>query len=137
MYEGLVCPEGFEINSSADGCIPLTYDCDPGYIINDARNACVPEPGSPVPFPFILVAIFICFLVLGSYLKDKFYTKIVTNLICLIGCLEVVMYVMMIIYAFIMDEWLILICCACGLGGLLVTNTIFLIYYKQEILKKD
>ena len=71
IYEGLVCPDGFEINSSADGCIPLTYDCDAGYIINDTRTACVPKPGSPVPFPFILIAIFICFLVLGSYLKDK------------------------------------------------------------------
>ena len=90
----------------------------------------MPEPGSPVPFPFILVAIFICFLVLGSYLKDKFYTKVVTNLICLIGCLEVVMYVMMILYALIMNEWWIMIFCACGLGGLLVTNIIFILYYR-------
>ena len=136
-YEGLVCPDGFYINPRKDGCIPLTFDCDPGYIINDAEDACVPAPGSPVPFPFLIIAVFICNVVLGSYLKDKFYTKVVTNLICLLGCLEVVMYVMMVIYALIMDEWWIMIFCCLGLAFLLVTNIIFLVFYKQEIIGKD
>ena len=99
VYEGLVCPDGFVINDSKDGCIPTTYDCDEGYVINDAKNACVPAPGSPVPFPFLLIAIFICFLVLGSYLKDKQFTKVRTNLIALIGSLEIILYVMMVLYA--------------------------------------
>lgn len=46
VYEGLVCPEGFELNNSKDGCIPVKFDCDKGFMINKEKNACVPEPGS-------------------------------------------------------------------------------------------
>jgi len=35
VYEGLVCPGGFELNQSGDGCIPMKFDCQPGYTIND------------------------------------------------------------------------------------------------------
>ena len=125
------------INEGKDGCIPTKYDCDPGYIINDSKKACVPEPGSPWPFPFLLLSIFICFLVLGSYLKDKFYTKVLTNLICLIGCLEIFMYVMMVLFSIIMDEWFVLGFCMCGFVGLLLTNIFFAYYYKTSIVKKD
>lgn len=61
----------------------------------------MPEPGSAVPFPFLLAAMLLSLLVLGSYLKDKQSTKVYTNLICLIGSLEVIMYVMMAIYAYL------------------------------------
>ena len=131
VYEGLVCPSGFELNSSKDGCIPVNYDCDPGFMINDAKNACVPEPGSPVPFPFLLTSILICFLVLGSYLKDKHFTKVTTNIIALVGSLEVVMYVMMVIYAYSTEEYLILVFSLIGTLGLLASNILFLSYYKQ------
>jgi len=34
VYEGLICPAGFELNQSKDGCIPITFDCAEGYMIN-------------------------------------------------------------------------------------------------------
>ena len=85
VWEGLSCPDNFDINKAGDGCIPKQFDCKPGYTINKERSACIPNPGSPVPFPFILASIFLSFLVLGSYIKDKFATKVLTNLIALVG----------------------------------------------------
>ena len=130
VYEGLVCPEAFELNNSKDGCIPMVFDCDPGYMINDQKTACVPEPGSAVPFPFLLLSMLICLLVLGSYLKDKQETKVLTNLISLIGALEVIMYVMMAVYSYIQEEFLILMFLGIGMLGLLATNILFVAYYR-------
>ena len=79
--------------------MPIQFECKEGYEINDARTACVPSPGSPVPFPFLLLAVFVSFLVLGSHLKEKFFTKVLTNLIALIGAFELVMYLLMVVYA--------------------------------------
>ena len=131
VYEGLVCPPGFELNQSKDGCIPKKFDCDPGYTINDAKTACVPEPGSAVPFPFLLLSLLLCLLVLGSYLKDKQETKVFTNLISLIGSLEVIMYVMMAVYSYLLEEYLILMFVTIGIIGLLAANIIFVSYYRQ------
>lgn len=100
---GLLCPDGFSVNTSGDGCIPTKFDCKDGYQINETKTACVPSPGSPVPFPFILLSIFLCFLVLGGYLKDKFATKVPTNLIVLIGASETIMYILMIGYSIALE----------------------------------
>ena len=106
-------------------------------MINKEKNACVPEPGSQVPFPFLLTSILLCFLVLGSYLKDKHFTKVNTNLIALIGGLELIMYMMMATYAYLLGEMLILIFTAIGLLGLLASNILFVGYYRSQILVKD
>lgn len=100
IWEGLSCPENFDINKTGDGCVPKVFDCKPGYTINPDRTACIPKPGSPVPFPFILAAIIMSLLVFGSYIKDKFTTKVITNLVSLIGTLEGLMYGLMIIFAY-------------------------------------
>ena len=92
MYEGLVCPPDFNLNAREDGCVPKDYECEDGYHINSARTACIPKPGSPVPFPFILSSVFLAFVVLGSYMKDPVMTKPITCLIGLIGPLELIMY---------------------------------------------
>jgi len=76
-------------------------------------------------------------LVLGSYLKDKQRTKVKSNLIALIGSLEIIMYVMMIIYAYLLDQILALIFVGIGFLGLLATNILFASYYRQQILVKD
>ena len=99
-------------------------------MINAAKNACVPEPGSAVYFPFLLTALLLCFLVVGSYLKDKPSTKVLTNLIALIGSLELLMYVMMAIYAYLLDEVLILIFVVIGLLGLVASNVLFVSYLR-------
>jgi hypothetical protein len=70
-------------------------------MINTDKTACVPKPGSPVPFPFILSSVIMSLLVLGSYIKDKFTTKVVTNLVALIGTLEGFMYLLMAIFAYV------------------------------------
>lgn len=82
---GLICPEGFTVNEAGDGCIPNDFECPSGYVINTKKTACVPAPGSPVPFPFLILTIILCLLVVGSYIKDKFFTKIYSNLIALLS----------------------------------------------------
>lgn len=136
-FEGLVCPDNFEINKTKDGCVPKTFFCPAGYQINASKTACVPSPGSIVPFPFILSAIFMCFIVLGSWLKDKFFTKVITCLIALIGSFEVLMYTLMVIFSAILSEWTIFFFSAVGLATMIASNVIFFLYYRKDVLAKD
>ena len=82
---GLICPSGFRVNEAGDGCIPNEFECPEGYQINTQRTACVPKPGSAVPFPFLIFSVILSLLVLGSYIKDKFFTKVYSNLIALLS----------------------------------------------------
>lgn len=54
-------------------------------MINAAKNACIPKPGFPVPFPFLFFSFCIGLLVLGSHIRDKTLTKVYTCLIALVG----------------------------------------------------
>jgi hypothetical protein len=40
-------------------------------MINSKNTACIPVPGTPVPFPFLLFAICMIVVVFGSYLKER------------------------------------------------------------------
>jgi hypothetical protein len=73
------------VNEAGDGCIPNEIECKDGYMINGARTACIPKPGFPVPFPFLILSFCFGLLVLGSHIRDKFFTKILTCLIAFIG----------------------------------------------------
>jgi hypothetical protein len=99
VYEGLICPEGFRVNDAGDGCIPILFECPEGYIINQQLTACVPAPGSIVPFPFLFLSACLSILVVGSYIKDKFFTKVKTCLIALLGMQEILIYGLMVCYA--------------------------------------
>lgn len=109
--------------------MPILFECAEGYLLNEDLTACVPEPGSPVPFPFLIATIFVSFLVLGSYLKEKFFTKVYTCLIAIVGMFEIVMYALMVGFGIASKEWGI---AALSLGGfimLVVSNVAFTIYY--------
>ena len=134
---GLVCPDNFVLNEAGDGCIPKEYDCRAGYTINDQKTACIPSPGSPIPFPFLLSSVLISFLVLGSYLKEKLFTKVYTNLISLIGALEVLMYVLMVVYAYSLERLEVMWFSILGLIFLVISNIFFTVQYKKEICQKD
>lgn len=95
-YVGLKCPDKFKIDSSGNGCVPVDFECADGFELNENNSACVPLPGSPIPFPFLIATIFVSFLVLGSYLKEKFFTKVYTCLISIIGSFEIIMYSLMV-----------------------------------------
>lgn len=68
-------------------------------MINKARTACVPAPGYPIPFPFLFLSVCLGLLVLGSYLKDKFFTKVGTSLIALLGSQEMLIYMLIVAYS--------------------------------------
>lgn len=53
-----------------------------------------------------------------------------TNLISFIGALEIIMYILMVIYSYALEEYLILMFVVIGLIGLLASNIIFVAYYK-------
>lgn len=76
-------------------------------------------------------------LVLGSYIKDKFTTKVITNLVALIGTLEVFMYGLMVIFAYIQSQWLIMFVTIGGMIGLFISNAIWVCWYRQQVLNFD
>lgn len=113
--------------------MPNLFECPEGYEINDTKTACVPSPGECVPFPFIIGAVFMSLLVLGSYLKDNQVTKVLTNLICLIGGFEIFIYCFMVGFAIYLEEWLIFLLTLFGLVSLMGCNIMYFVYYKKEI----
>lgn len=99
----MICPEGFHVNDEGEGCVPNEFECKPGYEINPKRTACIPAPGSPVPFPFLFMAICMSLTVAGSYMKEKDSTKIFTCLIFLFGSMEILEYLLIAIYAALIE----------------------------------
>jgi hypothetical protein len=82
-----------------------------------------------------------CFIVLGSYLKDQFFTKVKTNLIALIGSFEIIMYFMLVIFS-ALHGWTAssTIIFLLSLGSFImqiVVNVYFSVLYKKDILIKD
>jgi hypothetical protein len=119
----------FKPDAAGNGCIPVDFECADGFELNEDNSACVPEPGSPIPFPFLIASIFVSFLVLGSYLKEKFFTKVYTCLLSIIGSFEVFMYALMVIFSIEQGEYAIAGLSAVGLIALLVSNIAFTVYY--------
>jgi len=72
-------------------------------------------------------------LVLGSYLKDNQVTKVLTNLICLIGGFEIFIYSFMLGFAIYLEEWTIFIFTLFGLVSLVGCNIMYFVYYRKEI----
>ncbi len=97
----------------------------------------MPEPGSPVPFPFLIATVFASFLVLGSYLKEKFYTKIYSCLLAIIGSFEIIMYALMVALSGYAGEAAICGLSAIGFTCLIISNTVFLVLYKRDVVAKD
>lgn len=114
---------------SGDSCVPIPFECAAGFELNENNSACIPLPGSPIPFPFLIASIFVSFLVLGSYLKEKFFTKVYTCLLCIIGSFEIIMYTLMVAFAITTGESAIAGLSAVGLVTLIITNIAFTIYY--------
>lgn len=94
-------------------------------------------PGAPVPFPFLIAAVFVSFLVLGSHIKEKFYTKVYTCLIAIIGSFELVMYILIVAFSYHMGEWAIAVLASVGTSALLTANVLFVVYYQRDILAID
>ncbi len=134
VFEGLICPAGFHINEAGNGCIPNEFECPPGYMINQQKTACVPKPGSIVPFPFLFLSACLAILVLGSYIKDKFFTKVNTNLIALIGMQELLLYGITVCYAGATKVWGAFVLSGIAFIMLITSNVIFYVIYKKEII---
>jgi hypothetical protein len=136
-YVGLICAANYTKDEKGNNCIPIYYECASGFELNEDLTACVPEPGSPVPFPFLIAAIFVSFLVLGSYLKEKFFTKVYTCLISIIGSFEVIMYLLMVGISAKQGEWAIFALTSVGLTSILIANLTFCYFYNKDIVSKD
>ena len=137
FYVGLECPVNYTAAADGNSCVPTNIVCASGYEVNEQKTACVPLPGSPIPFPFLITSVFISFLVLGSYLKEKFFTKVYTCLISLIGSLEVIMYLIMVALSLNMGEYAIAVLSIVGLVSMIIANVAFTVYYLRDIYGKD
>lgn len=87
-----------------------------------------------MPFPFLFLSACLSVLVLGSYIKDKFFTKVKTCLIALIGMQEILIYGLMVCYAGATEKWGPFILSAIGFTMLIAANIIFYLLYRREIV---
>lgn len=133
---GLICPEGFHINTAGDGCIPNEFECEPGYEINKKNTACIPAPGSPVPFPFLFMSVCLALVVLGSYMKERTETKVCTCLIFLIGGWEILEYFLIGVYSFRLEDDIYIAgyLAFLGLMALIASNLAFAYYYLKHTM---
>ena len=134
---GLICPEAFTINEAGDGCIPNEIECPANYVINKQKTACVPSPGSPVPFPFLFLSGMLSLVVFGSWLKDKFFTKVPTSLLAILSLQEILMYFLMLAYSGAMELWIPFALSLVALVCLMTSNIVFYVIYKKDIVTKD
>jgi len=136
-WVGLQCAVNYTADASGNNCVPIYFECAEGFFLNEDLTACVPVPGSPIPFPFLIASIFVSFLVLGSYLKEKFFTKVYTCLISIIGAFEMVMYALIVGLSYNSEEYAIAALSAVGLVALAISNVAFTFYYQRDIYGKD
>ena len=109
-------------------------------MINEKNTACIPIPGSPIPFPFIFMAICMGLVVAGSQMKERNLTKVNTCLIFLIGSMEILEYLLIAIFAALRSEAKYELLFASFLAFvavimLIVSNIAFAVYYKKYTLK--
>jgi hypothetical protein len=132
---GLICPDGFHINEDGEGCIPNQFECKPGYVINKRNTACIPVPGTPIPFPFIIIFVCSAFVVGYSKMKESKRTKVLTSLIFIIGSFELLEYGLIAGFAYQLEQYLasILATAACAL--LLLANMTFFCLYRVNTLQ--
>lgn len=128
---GLICPEGFHVNDAGEGCVPNEFECKDGYEINEKRTACIPAPGSPVPFPFLFTAICMGLVVAGSYMKEKEGTKIFTCLVFLISSMELLEYLLIAIFAALLEEVFASLLAFVAVSVLVASNIVFSIGYRK------
>ena len=122
---GLICPEGFHVDKTGDGCIPNEFECKPGYEINSKNTACIPVPGTPIPFPFLIMAACMIAVVLDSRMKEKLITKVPTCLIFLFGSMELLEYILFVFFAFQLEQFMVMILAAIATVMLIISNVLF------------
>lgn len=72
---------------------------------------------------------------MGSYLKDKFLTKVLTNLIALIGSLEILIYILMVCYAGALLQWAAFILSLISVLMLMTSNIAFYLVFKRQVIQ--
>jgi len=76
-------------------------------------------------------------IVLGSYIKDKFFTKVLTNLIALTSLQEMLMYLLILAYSGYYEIWGAFVTSFVAVVMLMTANIYFYIMYKKEVLHDD
>jgi hypothetical protein len=66
ILEGLDCDYGYKIDTTGTKWILININWDKGYTLNGERTRCIPNPGTLVPFPFLLIFwVMLIFIVIG------------------------------------------------------------------------
>ena len=71
---------------------------------------------------------------MGSHLKDKFLTKVITNLIALIGSMEMLIYILMVCYAGALLQWAAFILSLVAVLMLMTANIAFYLVFKRQVV---
>ena len=67
--------------------------------MNPDKNKCIPEPGNYIPFPLTYACVFLCLIVLASWIKHR-QTILVTNFIIAISFIETIGIIVEVILAY-------------------------------------
>lgn len=106
------CPEGYLVNNKSGNCLDArtqckygyalnkddqcelsVQECNPGYMLNQILNRCIPVPGFYVPFP-ILGLLIVLTLILVVYVKAKrSMTRLLPSVIILWSLLELPIFI--------------------------------------------
>jgi TRAP-type mannitol/chloroaromatic compound transport system permease small subunit len=125
------------VNAGGTGCVPSGFACESGYEINPAGTACIPVPGTPIPFPFLFLTICCGITVAASYMKEKCSTKVKTCLIWMITLMEPIQYALLAAYSLQLEQFESTILAFAGLGVLLLTNLLFLFKIRSNLIMDE
>lgn len=90
-----------------------------------------------MPFPFLLASVFLSLLILGSYFKEREFTKVITCLAGLIACFELPMYALIVGFALSEGLYLVMVLAMVGLVFLIAANVSFAFRYRKTLVNGD
>lgn len=103
-------------------------------MINSKNTACIPKPGSAVPFPFFFTAICMVMVVAYSKVKEPNHTKVFTCLIFLLGSMELLQYIIMAVEAVVLEEYFAASLSFVAFFAMVFCNIVFGCAYRDSVL---
>lgn len=132
------CKYGYEYNDYGE-CILKVQLCEPGYILNNRLNKCIPVPGFYIPLIFLAAALAWTVYLLVLYRKGKIADKymLITQLLVGYTGIQTFTYFLMFALALALDYKLVTAIHFTTLAGMVITNFAFGLFIDLKLKKND
>jgi hypothetical protein len=87
VIPGLICPFGYAVTPTGDGCALKAQICEDGFDLNYDKTKCIPVSPGYIPFPILIATCFLCVIPIVSKVRNR-ESKLVANLIVAISVTE-------------------------------------------------